>query len=133
MRVPRTLPQRGDPHFTVSCGGAAPAPPQPRSARLSSNAGRADQSARPAFEDKGVWGVSPRKRRSGGPPSGGGTGANPYPYIRRIAKSTICSTAFASNTIRWSPSMSSTNPYPVGSRSITSAPVMTKYFDSLPA
>ncbi len=25
---------------------------------------------------------------------------NPYPYIRRIAKSTICSTALASKTIR---------------------------------
>lgn len=33
-----------------------------------------------------------------------------YPYIRRIAKSTICSTAFASKTIRWSPSMSRTKP-----------------------
>ena len=33
-----------------------------------------------------------------------------YPYILRIAKSTICSTAFASNTIRCSPSMSRTKP-----------------------
>ncbi|TQE27102.1 hypothetical protein SipoB123_13125 [Streptomyces ipomoeae] len=33
-----------------------------------------------------------------------------YPYIRRIANSTICSTAFASKTIRCSPSMSRTKP-----------------------
>lgn len=29
--------------------------------------------------------------------------------------------------------MSRTNPYPVGSRSITSAPVITKYLESFPA
>lgn len=32
------------------------------------------------------------------------------PYILRIANSTICSTAFASNTMRCSPSMSTTKP-----------------------
>lgn len=32
------------------------------------------------------------------------------PYMRRMAKSTICSTAFASNTMRCSPSMSRTKP-----------------------
>lgn len=37
-------------------------------------------------------------------------GRGGQPYMRRIAKSTICSTAFASKTIRWSPSMSRTNP-----------------------
>ena len=41
--------------------------------------------------------------------------------------------AFASKTMRCSPSISSTNPYPVGSRSSTSAPVITKYLESLPA
>lgn len=46
-------------------------------------------------------------------PRGDGRG-NPrragYPYILRIANSTICSTAFASKTMRCSPSMSRTKP-----------------------
>lgn len=37
-------------------------------------------------------------------------GDDPQPYILRIANSTICSTAFASNTMRCSPSMSTTKP-----------------------
>jgi hypothetical protein len=45
------------------------------------------------------------------------------PYMRRMLYAIICSIACASNMTRCSPSMSSTSPYPVGSRSSTSAPV----------
>lgn len=58
-------------------------------------------------------GAADRSSRKGPvPPSG----TDPYvkacdqPYMRRIAKSTICSTALASKTMRCSPSMSRTKP-----------------------
>ncbi|WP_212764825.1 M23 family metallopeptidase [Streptomyces sp. I05A-00742] len=88
--VPRARP------FTVSCRGCAPAPPKPRSARLSSIArragfhARAHTSARPAIEDKrrsrfhGVRGRAPGNGEGAGPGHSHPQG-NPYPPTPRNA------------------------------------------------